>query len=100
MKLKTITTVEACRSALSPRRRWCSHCRRNEHHRCTGSRLCNHGVTEACECPHRDSHNQSPAVGTDPAAGCFKEITEYRPVLRRSHLTADPSSAISTVTPA
>ena len=100
MKLKTMTTVEACRSALSPRSRWCSYCKRNEHHLCSGIRRVNHGRIEACECPHRDSHNQSPAAGTDLAAGCFKEITEYRPVLRRSHLAADPSSAISTVTPA
>jgi len=52
MKLKTMTTAEACRSVPSARMRWCTHCRRNEHHRCTGSRRCNHGVTQPCLCPH------------------------------------------------
>jgi len=38
-------------SAPSPRTRWCSYCKRNGHHLCSGTRRVNHSRTVPCDCP-------------------------------------------------
>jgi hypothetical protein len=59
MKFNSLSLADAGKRASSPRFRWCSYCKRNEHHLCSGSRRVNHGLTELCECPHRDSYKQT-----------------------------------------
>ena len=57
MKFNLRSLADAGKRAPSPRTRWCSYCKRNEHHLCSGTRRVNHGRTVPCECPHGDRHD-------------------------------------------
>ena len=68
MKFNLRSLADAAKHAPSPRSRWCSYCKRNEHHLCPGFRRVNHGLTLRCECPHRERRDPIPAAGSEPAA--------------------------------
>jgi len=57
MKFNLRSLADAGKRAPSPRTRWCSYCKRNEHHLCSGMRRVNHGRTVPCECPQGDRHD-------------------------------------------
>jgi len=68
MKFNLRSLADAGKRTPSPRSRWCSYCKRNEHHLCSGFRRVNHGPTVLCECPHRKRQEPKPAAGSQPAA--------------------------------
>jgi hypothetical protein len=68
VKFHQLSLADVGKSTPSPRSRWCSYCKRNEHHLCSGFRRVNHGLVVRCECPHRERHDRNPAAGAEPAA--------------------------------
>jgi hypothetical protein len=44
MKFHRLSLADAGKSAPSPRTRWCSYRKRNEHYLCSGFRRVNHGL--------------------------------------------------------
>ena len=57
MKFNLRSLADAGKRAPSPRTRWCSYCKRNEHHLCSGTGRVNHGRTVPCECLQGDRHD-------------------------------------------
>jgi hypothetical protein len=98
MKFNLRSLADAGKRAPSPRTRWCSYCKRNEHHLCSGTRRVNHGRTVPCECPHRDRHdpnrrlalNRPPPISlrTNTAVGrsCYLVADQAHPELSKEEV--------------
>ena len=87
MKFNLRSLADAGKRAPSPRTRWCSYCKRNEHHLCSGMRRVNHGRTVPCECPQGDRHdpNRRLALNRPPPIS----LRTYTAVDRSCYLVAD-----------
>ena len=98
MKFNLRSLADAGKRAPNPRTRWCSYCKRNEHHLCSGTRRVNHGRTVPCECPHRDRHdpnrrlalNRPPPISlrTNTAVGrsCYLVADQAHPELSKEEV--------------
>jgi hypothetical protein len=98
MKFNLRSLADAGKRAPSPRTQWCSYCKRNEHHLCSGTRRVNHGRTVPCECPHRGRHdpnrrlalNQPPPISsrTNTAVGrrCYLVADQAHPELSKEEV--------------
>ena len=87
MKLNLRSLADAGKRTPSPRSRWCSYCKRNEHHLCSGTRRLNHGRTVPCECPHRDRHDPNRRLALNrPPPISLRTSTALGP---RCYLVAD-----------